>query len=590
MDFPVVQCGHSPAPHSASPILPPMHAIFFAIPLVALPAPAPVDNPGFNERVSVSSTGAQGNDSSGNGLGRQLQVSEDGRFVVFTSFASNLVPGDTNGEKDVFVRDTLAATTIRASVGHQGQQGNGRCDSVGISADGRFVVFMSESSNLDPLDFNGQRDIFLYDHQAGTSELVSRSFSADSAAGSSESPSITADGSQVCFWSSGTNIVFGDTNGVGDIFVWNRSTGISQRISIDPSGGQNSAPSRSPHIARQGRYVTFEGPDGDLVFVDSNGGDDVFVKDMLTGAVERAQRAIQLDGNSRRPQISGDGRYIVFESTSTIAVNGDSNGLQDVFLWDAFAGDLTRVSESTAGAQANGISFDPRISADGQWIAYESTASNLIVGDTNGLTDVFVTNRIFGATTRASLNGSGFQVASPTFGPELSGNGRFVGFLGTAAYAPGDTNQEFDVYLRDRRISSDNYGWNYCQSNLNSSGEAGTMRALQSPVLADNDLLFVIENLPTNQPGYMLMSDTQGFVPLFSGSQGDLCLGAPIVRFNSNVLSTGGGNVDFIPDLGALPQGTVVSPGQGWNFQFWFRDVNPGTTSNTTGALCVQLQ
>lgn len=566
-----------------------MRAILSAIPVLALAAPSLADNPGSNERVSVSSTGAQGNDASGNGLGRQLQISEDGRFVVFTSFASNLVPGDTNGEKDVFVRDTLAGTTIRASVGHQGQQGDGRCDSVGISADGRFVVFMSESSNLDPLDFNGQRDIFLYDSQAGTSELVSRSFSADSAAGSSESPSITADGGQVCFWSSGTNIVFGDTNGVGDVFVWNRATGTSQRVSTDSSGGQNSAPSRFPHIARQGRYVTFEGPDGDLVFVDSNGGDDVFVKDILSGGVERAQRAIQLDGDSRRPQISGDGRYVVFQSTSTIAVSGDSNGLQDVFLWDAFAGGLTRVSESTSGAQANGISFDPRISADGQWITYESTASNLVAGDSNGLADVFVTSRLFGATTRASLDDSGLQIASSTFGPELSGDGRFVGFLGTAAYAAGDTNQDFDVYLRDRQISSDNHGWSYCQSNPNSSGNAGTMRALQSPVIADNDLLFVIENLPANQPGYMLMSDSQGFVPFFSGSQGDLCLGAPIVRFNANVLNTGGGDVDFIPDLSALPQGTVVSPGQGWNFQFWFRDVNPGTTSNTTDALCVQL-
>jgi hypothetical protein len=139
-------------------------------------------------------------------------------------------------------------------------------------------------------------------------------------------------------------------------------------------------------------------------------------------------------------------------------------------------------------------------------------------------------------------------------------------------------------------VTCSGIGTSYCDSNPNSSGSVALLAASGSAVVADNALTLQVDLLPQSKFGYMLLSDTQGFVGLFGGSQGNLCLGGSILRFSTNVLNSGAaGSVSFSPDLTALPQGTVISPGTQWNFQFWFRDSNPGVTSNTSNGLAVNF-
>ena len=548
------------------------------------------DNPSLFQRVSESSSGAQGNDSSGSGFGTLLEITEDGRFTAFTSFATNLVAGDTNGQKDVFVHDRTTGTTIRASLGSAGQQSNGRCDNVGVSADGRYVVYMSEADNLVSLDFNARRDVFLFDRTFGTSRIVSMGPGGFSGNGSSESPSISADGRFVCFWSSASDLVPGDTNGVGDIFVWDRVTDQTQRVSTDTFDNQGNGNCGRPHIARGGRYVVFESESSNLALADFNGLRDVFWKDTLTGQIFRiAGSSLQTNGVSRSPRVSADGRITVFESMATNLVSGDTNGVSDCFLFDVTGGGVERFSVATGGLEANNHSQRPSISADGQWIAFQSGADNLVPQDDNDRQDVFLRHRVFGWTERLSERSDGSDFVAFSNYPSVSSDGRFVAFLSTAAFVSDDTNGVHDVFVLDQRVSSSNFGYPYCDSNPNSTGNEAKLYAYQSPIIEENSLVLEVDDLPPNQAGYMLMSDTQAFVPLFGGSQGNLCLGGNILRFSATVLDTGIGMVDFALDFYALPQGTMVQPGQSWNFQFWFRDGNPGNTSNTSDGLCVTL-
>lgn len=561
--------------------------------VVHLAAPAPADVPAGTERVSVSSSEDQGDDASGTGFGRKLAISADGRFVAFTSFATNLVPGDTNGEKDVFLRDRLTGETVRASVGHQGQQSDGRSDGAAVSDDGRWVAYFSYATNLAPGDTNGLPDVFLFDALAGTSEPVSRSLFGGFGNSSSETPSLSADGRYVCFWSAASDLTGADTNGAGDVFVFDRVTKQTALVSTLPGGGQGNGNSRTPHISRDGEYVTFASLATNFAGGDTNGAQDVFLKSLSGGQLWRVDGGgAVFDGPSSHPVVAPGGRWVAFASDATDVVPGDTNGLRDVFVFDRFTGQSERVSVATSGAQADGGSDDPDISNDGAWVAFESEATNLIPDDTNGWTDVFLRQRSVGWTERVSRRNKGGQGNFSSYFGVVSGDGRLTAFLSAATnLVPKDTNATSDVFVRDRAMSTGEVGAEYCTSNPNSSGAVAGLAALGSPVVADDDLTLASTDLPANKPGYFLMSDAQGFVPLFGGGQGNLCLASPIVRFSADVLDTGAlGTISFQPQLGNLPQGTVVQPGEAWNFQLWFRDSNPDLTSNTSNAVCVEFR
>ncbi len=403
------------------------------------------------ERVSVSSSGEQGNQESWS-----PSISADGRFVAFMSFATDLVAGDTNGADDTFVRDRKRGTTELVSVSTAGEHGNGDAFPAygpSISADGRFVAFQSRASNLVAGDTNGTYDIFVRDRSAGTTERVSVSSGGVEGDHWSGGPSITPDGRLVAFESLATSLVAGDANLTRDIFVRDRSSGTTELVSVSTAGEQANGDSGDPAISADGRFVAFTSGASNLVAGDTNGTWDIFVGDRKRGTTRRvsvSSAGRQVNGRSWSPAISADGRFVAFFSSSSNLVAHDTNpGRYDVFVRDRRKGTTERVSVSSAGRQANSQSRDPSISADGRFVAYDSWASNLVPGDTNGTWDAFVRDRKRGTTRRVSVSSAGRQGDGDAGIPSISADGRIVAFWSRATnLVAHDTNQSADVFVR----------------------------------------------------------------------------------------------------------------------------------------------
>jgi Tol biopolymer transport system component len=318
---------------------------------------------------------------------------------VFSSDANNLVPGDTNGQTDVFVRDRVAGTTQRVSVSSGGAQGDGPSTYGTISADGRYVAFQSSATNLVPGDTNGVGDIFVRDRLGGITVLISRGGGATPSNGWSEAPAISADGNYVVFASGATNLINGDTNGFWDVFRCFTLGGGNERISVVPGthGLQGNGNSLFPSISADGSCIAFYSLATNLTFMgDTNGVADVLCRDMAATMIELVSRdagGIVGNGASGAPSISADGIYVAFESTATNLVPGDTNGIQDIFVRNRVLGTVERVSVDTSGVQGNARSAWPSISGDGRFVAFESDSDNLVAGDTNLNTDIFVRDR-----------------------------------------------------------------------------------------------------------------------------------------------------------------------------------------------------
>ena len=210
-------------------------------------------------------------------------ISDDGRYVAFSSEATNLVRGDTNFVDDVFVRDLLTNATTRVSVGNNGAQGNGNSTDPSISADGRYVAFVSDASNLVDGDTNCSSDVFVRDRQANTTTGVSIDSSGNQGQGRSYAPAISADGRYVAFVSDASNLVDDDTNGVSDVFVRDRQANTTTRVSLDSSGNQGNGRSVGrPSLSAHGQYVAFSSEASNFAPGDSNGVPDVFVRHVQT--------------------------------------------------------------------------------------------------------------------------------------------------------------------------------------------------------------------------------------------------------------------------------------------------------------------
>jgi Tol biopolymer transport system component len=365
-------------------------------------------------RVSVASDGSQGNDWSS-----YPALSADGRYVAFHSAASNLVAGDNNATYDVFVHDRQTGQTTRVSVDSAGTEVNNDSSLFpSISADGRYVAFQSYASNLVAGDTNGYVDVFVHDRQTGQTTRVSVDSAGAQANGDSVLPSISADGRYVAFHSGASNLVAGDNNATYDVFVHDRQTEQTTRVSVGGAGAQANAESLWSSISADGRYVAFASLASNLVAGDTNGETDIFVRDLVGNTTTRVSvdsAGAQANGGSVLPSISADGRYVAFASSVSNLVAGDTNGEldpgqgTDIFVHDRQTGQTTRVSVDSAGAQANNESAYPRFSADGRYVAFLSWASNLVAGDTNGYADVFVHDRLSGTTARANVDSAGAQ-------------------------------------------------------------------------------------------------------------------------------------------------------------------------------------
>jgi Tol biopolymer transport system component len=418
-------------------------------------------------RVSVSTAGAQGDRDT-----YAAGISADGRYVVLSSQATNLVPGDTNERWDVFVRDRTIGATTRVSVATGGAQAKpgrdpfGGSTAGGISAGGRYVVFQSDAANLVRGDTNRAEDVFVHDVATGRTTRVSVGRGGRQANGASWFPAISADGRYVAFQSLASNLVPGDTNRLSDVFVRDLATGETSRGSVTSRGGQarcslGYCESTQPALSAHGRYVAFQSSATNLVPGDTNRLGDVFVHDRRTGKTERVSvtstgkqaGADRTNNGSNAPVISADGRYVAFHSADSNLVRGDTNRTFDVFVHDRRTGRTTRVSVNNAGRQANGENLGASsISADGRYIAFTSLASNLVAHDVNEITDVFVRDLHTGRTILASLGESGNQGddASVVNGLAFTADDQQLAFSSWAAnLVPGDTNIKPDAFVRD---------------------------------------------------------------------------------------------------------------------------------------------
>ena len=422
------------------------------------------------ERVSVDSGGAQGNSHS-----TEPSASADGRYIAFASLAGNLVAGDTNEARDLFVRDRQLGTTERVSVNSGGVQGNGHSYEPAISADGRYVAFYSDATNLVIGDTNGQPDVFVRDRQLGTTERVSVDSSGNQASNYSSTPAISADGRYVAFLSGANNLVAGDTN-AQDIFVRDRQLGTTTLVSMSSGGTQPNDECSDPVISGDGRCVAFRTGASNLVAGDTNGVSDIFLRDRQLGTLERVSVSSgggQGNSHSYEPAISGDGRFVTFQSGATNLVTGDTNGQPDVFVRDRQLGTTERVSVDSGGGQGNHQSFAPAISTDGRYVAFTSFATNLVPSDGNSVvSDVFVRDRQLGVTDLVDVNSSGIQANDYCGNPAISGDGRYVAFqTGANNLVAGDSNGGQDVFAVTNRLFADDSAPPSCRvGQVGSSG------------------------------------------------------------------------------------------------------------------------
>lgn len=403
---------------------------------------------GVTTRVSVASDGTQGNYSS-----EYPSISTDGRYVAFHSHASNLVPGDTNGCRDIFVHDRQTRQTERVSIASDGVQGNSDSYHPSISADGRFVAFQSSAYNLIPGDTNGYCDVFVHDRQTRQTERVS--VASDGAEGNAETGyyygvSISGDGRYVAFESHASNLVPGDTNDSWDVFVRDRQTGQTNRVSVSSDGTQGDCYSYCPSVSTNGRYVAFFSYAATLVTGDTNGATDVFIRDLENGQTERisvSSNGQQGNSESVEPSVGADGRYVAFTSSASNLVHGDYMGSYDVFVRDSQTG---RTEQASLGYAATGASGDPCINADGRFVAFHSAASNMVSGDTNGMWDIFVRDRQTRQVSRVSVSSAGTQGNGNSYKPSICAEGRLVAFQSSASnLVLADTNGHTDVFVHD---------------------------------------------------------------------------------------------------------------------------------------------
>jgi Tol biopolymer transport system component len=423
-------------------------------------------------RASVAGDGTQANNRS-----YYPSISADGRYVAFQSSADNLVPGDTNllsisepgspggttgvtvasiGVADIFVFDRETGTTERVSVATDGTQANAESNIPWISGDGRLVAFQSDADNLVDGDTNGKTDVFAHDRSAGTTERVSLSTAGSEGNGDSYPRGISGDGRFVVFVSDADNLVDGDANGSGDVFVRDRQKGTTERASVSTAGHEGNGSSYDGAITPDGRFVAFDSEATDLVEKDTNGVGDIFVHDRQEGTTERVSVNDAGKGGNHEsygPCLSADGRYVAFASDATNLVPEDTSERRDIFVYDRQSKAIARVNVGPSGEQANGASGSVAISADGRYVAFQSYAGNLVSGDTNGVMDLFVRDTRSATTRRESVNADGVEQdkASSTH-LSISAGAQYVAFMSEATnLVPNDTNGCDDIFVRQIR-------------------------------------------------------------------------------------------------------------------------------------------
>lgn len=514
---------------------------------------------GILRRVNTSSSGAQANGESGD-----YALSANGRYVVFSSLASNLVPDDTNNVRDVFLKDLITGSTVRVSMNSDGSQPTADNEFEGmptsISADGRYVAFLT-FARLLPRDTNIHNDVYVKDMLTGELDLVSTAADESLANFRNHMPSISATGRYVVFASQASNFVPEDTDIGTDVYIKDRVTRQIRLASANAAGQRPNDASMNPSVSADGRYVTFLSYSRDLALPVNNANPDVYIKDLQTGAVERAQANASgsiVGGVTNAPAMTPDGRYVAFQLNYFDASTG---AMTRLYLKDRSTGELVRIDRTSSGLlQTTGAAITPAISADGRFVSFASNNTNVTLFDTNGLQDVFVFDRTAFTSQRAAVTGgvrangdSGeamisrdgsrviftsdatnitdndanlvrdaflFNNGSTAFAlratnslvqradsPTLSGDNAWVGFRTvTTNIVTGDTNNKPDVYIGNQD------SFVFYRASTDSSGAQVTAGTVLGPVsLNQNASLIVFRASDTT----LVAGDSNGYEDVF---------------------------------------------------------------------------
>lgn len=400
---------------------------------------------GKTSRVSIHSSGAQGSGHSSN-----PSISADGRWVTFNSAANNLVSDDTNPYSDIFVHDRNNSTTVLISRATNGAGANSGCGYPSMSDSGSLVAFQSYSSNLAIGSGNVPQNIFMRDLDRNTTERISSSIEGQNPNGTSSSPDVSPSGRYVTFHSDASNLVLGDNNDQLDVFVHDRQSRVTKRVSLSSAGLQSNGPSFNGSVSEDGLFVTFHSQANNLVVNDNNGLTDIFIKNTQTGAIVR----VGGNGESWFPSIASNGKTVAFSSHANNLVPGDTNGKQDIFTYNTVTNSIVRVSTTMNGIEANGYSAYPSISADGTQVVFVSTASNLASGDSNQASDVFVKHLGTLLTTRLFRLNNRTQASSHSGGADISGDGQRIAFQSDANNLfNNDREYTRDLFIHDRNTN-----------------------------------------------------------------------------------------------------------------------------------------
>jgi hypothetical protein len=427
----------------------------------SVPTLTPEILPSFIHRVNLSPSNNEANDTS-----EGVSITQNGDAVAFVSFANNLVENDADGDcvsisgnpkncADVFVKDLRLDKIMRVSVSNNGASGNNHSGIIrewgshtSMASDKPFIVFHSDANNL-VLGVTS-RSTYLFDTESNQIQLISTD---------SINPVISTNGNFVVFQSSNPNLVDNDTNGVDDVALFNVQTGHIEQISVSTGGEQGNFASGLGYpatISDDGRFVAFVSEADNLVQNDNNNLPDIFLRDRdkqetIRISTNNTDKDLgESNGASINPTLSANGQFIVFQSDANNLVQNDTNNATDIFLYHLATGQIEIVSASWSGGLANASSGNPDISSNGRWIVFSSDADNLVPSDTNNVTDIFSYDTHTGHTIRISVNNKGEEGNHVSNSPAISGNGGKVAFVSLASnLVPSDSNERWDIFVRD---------------------------------------------------------------------------------------------------------------------------------------------
>ncbi len=560
-------------------------------------------------RISVDALGNEADHASGTAV-----LSGNGLVAAFESQASQLVPGDVNGVRDVFVVDLESGAVELVSLGSLGETVENSASRPSLSHDGRLVAFHSPSAQLVPGDTNGLSDVFVRDRALGTLRRVSVASDGSQGSGISSFAALSGDGRWVAFLSSAPNLVAGDGNPYTDVFLHELATGLTTRISTAVGGGDPDGYSFWPTISADGAKIAFQSYASNLVAGDTNGLADIFLYERPSGSMQLVSTGLAglpANGQSSHPALSGDGRFVAFTSVATNLIASDLNGFDDVYVRDLVSGAIERVSVTLFGAEADNWSAFPFISLDGRFVGFGSQSDTLVAGDSNSVRDLFVRDRLAQTTEQLSLDGNSVGVGDESSGMSISADGtRSVFQSDSADLVPNDLNLRADVFLRVRGQSFAQHCFGDGSQGPCPCGNQGLvgrgcahsfdargarLAAAGEPTL--DSVVIAAHELPPSALCILLQGSQT--MPAASFGDGLRCAGGQLMRLYSRNASLGSvslpGPFDTTLSARAAQLGAPIPTGAQRCYQFYFRDAAvgfcpapQGSTFNTSPAITIQ--